>query len=62
MVHELTEKYAEVAGAFPLVVATGGDAALLFKDDERVDRVVPDLVLAGIHPGVEDDGRGGGAR
>ena len=49
LVHELTEKYAEVAGAFPLVVATGGDAGLLFKEDDRVDRVVPDLVLAGIH-------------
>ena len=49
LVHELTESYAELAGAFPLVVATGGDAGMLFKDDERVDRVVPDLVLAGIH-------------
>ncbi|BAM03337.1 type III pantothenate kinase [Phycisphaera mikurensis] len=48
MVHELVEKYAELAGAFPLVVVTGGDGALLFKDDERVDRVVPDLVLTGI--------------
>ena len=49
MVHELTEKYAEVAGSFPMVVATGGDASVLFKEDERVDRVVPDLVLTGIH-------------
>ena len=49
MVHELTEQYAEVAGAFPLVVVTGGDGAMLFRDDDRVDRVVPDLVLRGIH-------------
>ncbi|MEM1099525.1 MAG: type III pantothenate kinase [Planctomycetota bacterium] len=48
MVHELTERFAEVAGSFPLVVATGGDAALLFKDDERIDRVVPDLTLMGL--------------
>lgn len=49
MVHELVERYAELAGAFPLVVVTGGDGALLFKEDERIDRVVPDLVLTGIH-------------
>ena len=48
MVHELVEKYAEVAGSFPLVIATGGDGALLFKEDERVDRVVPDLTLMGM--------------
>lgn len=48
MVYELTERYAEVAGAFPLVVATGGDAALLFKEDPRIDRVVPDLTLMGL--------------
>ncbi len=48
MVHELVERFAETAGNFPLVVATGGDGALLFKGDERVDRVVPDLTLRGI--------------
>ncbi|MEM8781853.1 MAG: type III pantothenate kinase [Planctomycetota bacterium] len=48
MVHELTERFAELAGNYPLVVATGGDAALLFKDDERIDRVVPDLTLMGL--------------
>ena len=32
----------------PLVVATGGDAEMLFKDDELVSRVVPDLVLRGM--------------
>jgi len=48
VVRELTEKYAEVAGSFPLVVATGGDAELLFSEYELVDRVVPDLTLIGI--------------
>jgi type III pantothenate kinase len=44
----LIEKYAEQYGGFPLVVATGGDAATLFADDELVNQVVPDLVLRGI--------------
>lgn len=48
MVHELVEQIAESVGAFPLVVATGGDGALLFKNDDRVDRVVPELTLMGI--------------
>lgn len=48
MVRELVEQYAEVVGQFPLVVATGGDAPLLFQDYELVDRVVPDLTLMGL--------------
>ncbi len=48
MVYELTERYAETVGLFPMVVATGGDAALLFQDDPRIDRVVPDLTLMGL--------------
>lgn len=48
MVRELTEHYAEVAGSFPVVIATGGDADLLFKDFEMVDRIVPDLTLLGM--------------
>lgn len=47
-VRELVERYAEVAGAFPLVVATGGDAELLFSDFDLIDRVVPDLTLLGL--------------
>ena len=35
-------------GAFPQVVATGGDAELLFKGDELVNNIVPDLALLGI--------------
>ncbi len=48
LVHELTEQYAEIAGAFPMVVATGGDAAMLFEGDPRVDRIVPNLTLLGM--------------
>ena len=44
----LIEKYAEQYGGFPLVIATGGDAATLFADDELVNQVVPDLVLRGM--------------
>jgi type III pantothenate kinase len=44
----LVERYAESYGGFPLVVATGGDAAALFADDELVNKIVPDLVLRGI--------------
>lgn len=47
-VWKLVERYALAYGGFPLVVATGGDAELLFKDDELVSRVVPDLVLRGM--------------
>ncbi len=48
MVHELVERFAESTGQYPLVVATGGDADLLFRDDALIDRVVPDLTLIGI--------------
>jgi len=48
MVHELVERFAQSTGQYPLVVATGGDADLLFREDELVDRVVPDLTLLGI--------------
>lgn len=48
MTWRLIEKYAEQYGGFPPVIATGGDAAMLFADDELVGQVVPDLVLRGI--------------
>jgi type III pantothenate kinase len=48
LVWRLVERYAEAYGAFPMVVATGGDAELLFGDDELVNRIVPDLTLRGI--------------
>jgi type III pantothenate kinase len=49
MVRELVEQYATVAGSFPTVVATGGDANMLFRECELVDRIVPDLTLMGLH-------------
>jgi type III pantothenate kinase len=48
MVWRLVERYAQGYGAFPLVVATGGDAEALFGNDELVNRIVPDLTLQGM--------------
>lgn len=48
MVWKLVEQYADRYGAYPTIVATGGDAELLFSDDELVERVVPELTLLGI--------------
>ena len=48
MLRELVEHYAEQAGTYPTVIATGGDGALLFRDYDLVDRVVPDLTLMGL--------------
>lgn len=61
MVQRLVEQYAEAYGAFPLVIATGGDAAVLFEKEELIDRIVPDLTLMGIsaaarHAMAEGDG------
>jgi type III pantothenate kinase len=48
MVQRLVEQYAEAYGAFPLVIATGGDAPVLFEKEQLVDRIVPELTLIGI--------------
>lgn len=48
LVRLMTERFAEAYEAYPLIVATGGDATMLFGEDELVDRIVPDLVLRGI--------------
>ena len=48
LVWRLIEKYAEQYGGFPIVIATGGDAAALFSDDELINQIVPDLVLRGV--------------
>lgn len=59
MVWRLVERYAQGYGAFPLVVATGGDAETLFRDDELINRIVPDLTLHGmavaVRYGLADD-------
>jgi type III pantothenate kinase len=44
-VRELLERYASALGAWPHVVATGGDANLV--PEELVDSHIPDLVLQG---------------
>jgi len=44
----LVEHYAQAYGAYPRVIATGGDAELLLGEEELVDRIVPDLTLRGI--------------
>ena len=49
MVRELVERYAETLGSFPLVVATGGDGNLLFRDYELIDRVIPNLTMMGLY-------------
>jgi type III pantothenate kinase len=48
LVHELVDRYAEYFGAYPQVVATGGDAHTLFADDAIVEHLVPDLQLIGL--------------
>lgn len=48
MVQRLTERYALAYEAYPLVIATGGDAKMLFEHEELIDRIVPDLTLLGI--------------
>ncbi len=48
MVRELVEQYAEQIGTYPAVIATGGDAELLFKDYELIERIVPELTLLGL--------------
>lgn len=47
-VRELVEQYATAIGQYPLVVATGGDAELLFGGFELIDRIVSDLTLRGV--------------
>ncbi len=48
LVYHLVDKYAEFYKAYPRVIATGGDAPLLFDNDPIVERVEPDLILIGM--------------
>lgn len=59
-VHGLVEQYAEHIGHYPLVIATGGDGNLLFREDDLIDRVVPDLTLVGMHVTLRRAAQGAG--
>jgi type III pantothenate kinase len=48
MVKELAENYATELGTWPEIIATGGDAKLLFDGWELVHAISPDLTLYGI--------------
>lgn len=48
MVKELVENYATELGNWPDVIATGGDAAVLFEGWELIHAIAPDLVFYGI--------------
>jgi type III pantothenate kinase len=54
MVKELLENYATELGEWPDLVATGGDARLLFEGWELVHEIVPDLTLYGIAKAYAD--------
>lgn len=47
LVRYSVEQFAEKYEAFPMVVATGGDAGVL-SEDPLIDRVVPDLQMMGL--------------
>ncbi len=47
-VRELAELYAEHYGAYPKIIATGGDARDLFEGYELVEAIVPALTLLGM--------------
>jgi type III pantothenate kinase len=47
MVKEVVENYATELGQWPDIVATGGDAPLLFSDWELVHAIAPNLTLYG---------------
>lgn len=53
LVRQLVERYAEHYEAYPRVLATGGDATVLFEDDGLIERIIPDLQLIGIQRTVE---------
>lgn len=48
LVRLLIDRYAEYYEAYPRIIATGGDAPMLFENDELVEHIVPDLTLVGM--------------
>jgi len=45
---EIVERYATELGAWPELIATGGQAELIHEQSNIIDRVVPDLCIRGI--------------
>lgn len=48
MARYLIERYSEEYGAYPRIIATGGDARLLFEGDELIENIVDDLTIYGL--------------
>lgn len=48
LVRLMVDRYAEANGSYPRVIATGGDAPLLFENDDLVEQIVPDLIPMGM--------------
>jgi pantothenate kinase type III len=48
LVREVAESYATQLGQWPEVIATGGDAPVLFQGWEVVHAISPDLTFYGI--------------
>lgn len=55
LVRHMAERYAEFYGAFAQIIATGGDAETLFRNDDLVEVIVPDLTLIGIAEAFYDE-------
>lgn len=53
MARQLIDAYAEFYQAYPQVIATGGDARVLFEGDDLIEHIVPDLTLLGIQAACE---------
>lgn len=49
LIQTYAEQVERALGARPLVVATGGDAAAVAASCPRIEQVVPDLTLRGVH-------------
>lgn len=60
MVRVLVERYSEFYGAFPQIIATGGDARALFESDDLIENIVPDLTLLGIQSACQIELAGAG--
>lgn len=65
LVRTMIEQYAIAFGAYPQIIATGGDARVLFEGDELIEHIVPELQLIGIAAActrvlVDEDAGGGG--